>query len=117
MPIPNLNRRIQIQTPATAQDSFGQQMQSGWTTAYTCWAAIDVQASQLLYSTAEFIDKVTHRITCRWTSSFIFSANQRIVYTEGTTDVVHTYEIQAVLNDKQGNRMLILMCYELEAKE
>jgi SPP1 family predicted phage head-tail adaptor len=116
MKIPNLNRRIQIQTQTAAQDSFGQPQQT-WTTAYTCWASIDVQASQLVYSTAEFLDKVTHRITARWTSSFVFAANQRIVYTEATTGIVHTYEIQAVLNDKQGNRMLILMAYELGASE
>jgi SPP1 family predicted phage head-tail adaptor len=111
-----LNRRIQIQTQSTAPDSFGQPQQT-WTTAYTCWASIDIQGSQLVYSTAEFIDKVTHRITCRWTSSFNFAANQRIVYTEQTTGIVHTYEIQAVLNDKQRNRTLILMAYELEASE
>ncbi len=111
-----LNRRIQIQTQTTTQDAFGQPVQE-WTTAYTCWASIDVQGSQLLYSTAEFIDKVTHRITCRWTSSVIIAANQRILYTEQTTGVTHTYEIEAVMNDKQGNRQLILLCYELEAKE
>jgi len=110
------NRRIQIQTQTTAQDGNGQPLQT-WTTAYTCWASIDIQSSQLIYATAEFIDKVTHRIGALWTSSFVFAADQRIVYTEATTGVVHTYEIQAVLNDKQGNRNLILMCYELQAEE
>ncbi|MGF7180390.1 phage head closure protein [Tunturiibacter psychrotolerans] len=111
-----LNRRIQIQTQTTTQDALGQQLQT-WSTAYSCWASIDIQASQLLYSTAEFISKVTYRITLRWTSSVIFAASQRIVYTEPTTGVVHTYEIQAVLNDKAGNRQVILMCYELEGSE
>jgi SPP1 family predicted phage head-tail adaptor len=111
-----LNRRIQIQTQTTTQDGFGQPLEA-WATVYTCWASIDVQNSQLLYSTAEFVDKVAHRITCRWTSSVVIAASQRIVYTEASTGVVHTYEIEAVLNDKQANWMLILMCYELEAKE
>lgn len=111
-----LNRRIQVQTQATTQDKFGQPQQS-WTTAYTCWASIDIQASQLIYATAEFVSKVTHRIEARWTSSFVFAPNQRIVYTEATTGVVHTFNIEAVLNDKQGNRKLILMCYELGAQE
>jgi hypothetical protein len=54
-----LNRRIQIQTQTAARDSFGQPQQA-WTTAYTCWASIDVQGSQLIYSTAEFIDELIH---------------------------------------------------------
>lgn len=111
-----LNRRIQIQSQSTTQDGFGQPVQT-WTTQYTCWASIDIQASQLIYSTAEFISKVTHRITMRWTSSVVIKPNMRIVYTEPTTGVVHTYEIQALLNDQQRNRQLIAMCYELAAQE
>lgn len=111
-----LNRRIQIQTQSSSQDAFGQPQQT-WATKYTCWASIDIQGSQLLYSTAEFVDKVTHRIECRWTSSFTFAANQRIRYVEPTTNITHIYEVQAVLNDRQANRQLILMCYELEGQE
>jgi SPP1 family predicted phage head-tail adaptor len=117
MKIGTLNRRIQIQEPSTAQDGFGQQLQSGWATAYTCWAGIDIQNSQLIYSTSEFIEKVTFRITCRWTSSFTFQPNQRILYTEATTGITHIYEIQAVLNTEQRNRELTLMCYELDGCE
>jgi len=111
-----LNRRIAVQTQATTQDAFGQQLQT-WTTAYPCWASIDVQNSQLIYSTAEFIEKVTHRITIRWTSSVVITPAMRIVYVEPTTQVTHTYEIQAVLNDKQANKQLILIAYELDGTE
>jgi SPP1 family predicted phage head-tail adaptor len=116
MDIGTLNKRVTIQTQSATQDVFGQPVQT-WTTTYTCWASIDIQASQLIYSTAEFLDKVTHRITIRWTSSVIISAKQRIVYTEPSTGVVHTYEIQAVVNDKAANRQLTLICYELGAQE
>lgn len=111
-----LNRRISIQTQTTAQDAAGQPL-STWNTAYQCWAGVDIQASQLLYSTAEFVSKVTLRITTRWTSSFTFSPNQRIIYQEVTTGITHVYNIEAVLNDKQKNRQLVLMCYELGATE
>jgi SPP1 family predicted phage head-tail adaptor len=116
MNIGKLNKRVQIQTQTTSQDAFGQPQQT-WTTVYTAWAAIDIQASQLLYATAEFVAKVTHRITLRWTSSVVIAANQRIVYTEPTTGVVHTYEIQALLNTRQANRELIAMAYELDGAE
>ena len=111
-----LNRRIQIQSQTTSQDAVGQELQT-WSTIYECWASIDVQQSQLIYSTAEFISKATHRITMRWTSSIVIEPNMRIVYTQPTTEVVHTYEIQTVLNTKQGNRELVLMAYELEGAE
>jgi SPP1 family predicted phage head-tail adaptor len=116
MVVGRLNRRIAIQTQTTTQDAVGQELPS-WSTAYSCWASIDIQASQLLYSTAEFISQVTYRITMRWTSSVIIAASQRVVYTEPTTGVVHTYQIEAVLNDKAGNRMLTLMAYELDGSE
>ena len=113
-----LNRRVQIQSQGTSElDAFQQPLPADWNTVYECWASIDIQASQLLYSTAEFMSKVAYRITMRWTSSVVFSAKQRVIYKEPTTGIVHTYEIQAVLNDKQANRQLILMAYELEAKE
>jgi SPP1 family predicted phage head-tail adaptor len=113
-----LNRRIQIQSQGTSElDAFQQPLPAAWTTVYRAWANIDIQSSQLIYSTAEFMSKVAHRITIRYTSSVIFTAKQRIVYTEPTTGVTHTYEIEAVLNDKQGNQWLIFMAYELEAAE
>lgn len=111
-----LNRRIQIQEQSTSQDAFGQPQQT-WTTIYTTWASLDIQGSQLLYSTAEFLSKVTYRITMRWTSSVIISAKQRVIYTEPTTGVIHTYEIIAPLNDKAANRQLTLLCFELGTQE
>lgn len=114
-----LNRRIQIQQQSTTVDldAFNQPTPASWNTIYSCWASIDIQGSQLLYSTAEFLSKVTSRITMRWTSSVIISAKQRVVYIEPTTGVVHTYQIIAPLNTKQGNKELVLLCYELESAE
>jgi SPP1 family predicted phage head-tail adaptor len=113
-----LNRRIKIQSLGTAElDAFQQPLPASWATVYSCWASIDIQASQLLYSTAEFMSKVTSRITIRWTSSVVISAKQRIVYVEPTTQIVHTYEIIAPLNTKQANEELVLLCYELSGQE
>ena len=113
-----LNRRIQIQaqTPGE-QDAFGQPTAASWATIYTCWANIAIQTSQLIYATAEFVSKETHRITIRWTSSVIVSPNMRILYTENTTGVTKTMEIQSVLNPDQRNEWMILLAYELNAQE
>ena len=114
-----LNRRIQIQAQSAGAevDAFRQPTAAAWTTVYQCWADISIQGSQLVYSTAEFMSKVAHRITIRWTSSVVISAKQRVIYVEPSTNITHTYEIEAVLNDKQSNKELILMAYELEAEE
>jgi SPP1 family predicted phage head-tail adaptor len=114
-----LNRRIQIQAQSATNDldAFQQPTTASWQTVYTCWANIDVQRSQLVYSTAEFVSNTTFRITLRWTSSVIFSAQQRVLYTEPTTGVVHTYEIKGVMNDNQANKQIILLCYEISGQE
>jgi SPP1 family predicted phage head-tail adaptor len=105
-----LNRRIQIQSQSTSQDSFGQPVTT-WTTVLCTWARIDIQQSALIYSTAEFMSKVTYRITIRWQPTVVIAANQRVVYKDAIT--THTYEIQAVLNTKAANKEIVLMAYEL----
>ena len=111
------NRRISIlaQTPGEL-DLFQQPTAAAWNPIYKCWANIDVQSSALVYSTAEFMSKAVYRITILYTSSIVFSAQQRIVYVEPTTKIVHTYTIESVINDKQANAQIILLCYELETK-
>jgi SPP1 family predicted phage head-tail adaptor len=116
MQIGRLNRRIEIQSQTTAQDSFGQVIQT-WALVYTTWASIDVQNSQLVYAPAEFAAKTIIRITFRWTSSVVIKPNMRISYTEATTGVVHTYEIEALINDRQRNRQIMALCYELDSSE
>nr|WP_165419906.1 phage head closure protein [Edaphobacter modestus] len=111
-----MNRRISVQAPSTDQDAFGQPLQT-WNTVYECWASIDVQNSQLVYATAEFVSKVTHRLEMRWTPSVAIAPNQRVVYTEPTTNITHVYEIQAVVNTKQANKELVLFVYELNGAE
>lgn len=112
----SLNRRISFLKQTTTQDSFGQQ-QATWSSVYTCWASIDIQQSQLIYATAEFVSKVTHRITFRWTSSVIFTPDLRIQYTEPTTGILHTYEIEALLNTNEGNRELVALAYEVNSAQ
>jgi SPP1 family predicted phage head-tail adaptor len=112
----SLNSRVQIQQQTTAQDDYGAEQQV-WSTVYTCWASITVERGQLLYQTAEFISKAAHRITMRWTSSVVIRPNMRIVYTEPTTGVVHTYNVEALLNTDQRNRILVILAYELNGGE
>jgi SPP1 family predicted phage head-tail adaptor len=113
-----LNRRISIQSQTTTDlDAFKQPLPSKWDTIYECWASISTITGKLIYATANFVSQSSHEIKMRWTSSVIISAKQRVIYTEPTTNVTHTYEIEAVLNDKQGNEQLTLLVYELSGEE
>lgn len=111
-----LNRRIQIQQQTTAQDDFGQPQQI-WTMVYSCWAGISVVKGQLEYQTAEFVSKATHKITIRWTRSVVILPNMRVVFTEPAVGVVHTYNVEGLLNDGQSNVELVILAYELNANE
>ena len=113
-----LNRKVQIQqeTPGE-QDAFGQPLPSSWKTLRTCWADIDIQASQMVNETEAFISKVTHRITVPMCKSPVITPNMRVVYADPYTGVTHVYEIQAVLNPRQQNFLLVLLCYELNEGE
>jgi SPP1 family predicted phage head-tail adaptor len=116
MKLPNLNRRISIQSQSTTQLASGQPVQT-WSTIYCCWASVDLQQSQLIYSTDQFVEKVTHRITIRWTKSQVIQPDMRIQYVEPGTGVTHTYNIEALLNPGQANVWLIALCYELDGVE
>jgi SPP1 family predicted phage head-tail adaptor len=112
----SMNKRVQIQSQTTTQDSFGQELET-WTTTVTCWAHIDIQQSALIYSTAEFISNVVSRLTFRWSSTVILTPNMRIVYTEPTTNVTHTYVIKALTNPQESNWYVVALCYELDAAQ
>ena len=113
-----LNRKVQIQqeTPGV-QDAFGQPLPSSWQTVRTCWADIDIQASQLVNETEAFISKVTHRITVRMCKSPVITPNMRVVYADPYAGVSHIYQIEAVLNPRQQNFVLVLLCYGLNEGE
>jgi SPP1 family predicted phage head-tail adaptor len=110
IPAGRLNRRISILQQSSKQDAFGQPVTS-WKPVLTTRAAIEIQNSQLLYSTAEFMAKATYRITVRYNPYFKISAANRISYTDRTG--THSYEVISALNTNQADRQLVLMCYSL----
>jgi head-tail adaptor len=112
---PQLICPISIQSQTTTQDAFGQPV-NAWTEIVSCFADIDIQNSALIYSTAEFMEKIVYRITIPW-SPTVFAPNMRIVYLDAATNVTHTYNIEAILNPKQGNVWLTFLCYELDGSQ
>ena len=113
-----LNRRVKIQSQSTTKlDAFHQPLPAAWDTIYECWASISNITGKLIYATANLVSQSSHEIKMRWTSSVVITAKQRVLYIEPTTSVTHTYEIEAVLNDKQANEQLTLLVYELSGQE
>jgi SPP1 family predicted phage head-tail adaptor len=119
MQVGKLNRRIKIQAQSTTSelDAFQQPTPAAWNTVYSCWAAINDRGSRLVSSAIVMMSNVTHAITIRYTSSVVFTSKQRVIYIEPTTGVTHTYNIEAVLNTKAGDREIVLMVYELSESE
>lgn len=111
-----LNRRIQIQIRSTTQNEFGEQLDT-WTTEYACWAGINLQSARQTYSSGEFVDRDVFQLTLRYTSSFVFTPSQRVTYTDQSTHVTHTYQIEAVSNPSQANKTVQLLVSELDGAE
>lgn len=95
---------VQFQSQSAAQDSFGQPAET-WATYYTARCKIEVLRGQLLYQTAEFINKNTYQITLRYPLSATISIADRAVFNG------QTYVIQAVMNVEQEDRELRLLAY------
>jgi SPP1 family predicted phage head-tail adaptor len=108
-----LNRKVSILQQTESQDSYGQPV-SSWAPIYSCFASIEIQNSQLIYATAEFVAKVTYRITFRWTASVNVTPNMRIGYTNAANGVTHIYEIQTLINTDERNREVVALAYELD---
>jgi SPP1 family predicted phage head-tail adaptor len=107
-----LNRFVQIQMQSTIRDANGQAIAS-WHTVLQCRASIDIQNTQLIYQVAEFAKQAYYRITIRFPHNVVLTPDMRIVYFNPVETVTHTYQIEAIVNDKAANRQLMLVCYEI----
>lgn len=110
-----LNRRIIFFRQTTQKDAFGQPLPN-WLSYYSCWADLDIQGSQLIYSTAEFIEKVAYRITIRYTKSAQIKPNDRIQYVD-PLGFTHTYEIQSLVDVDTAHKWLTVFAYELNGPQ
>lgn len=106
------NKRIEIQQQTPARDGYGQLVDT-WTAVRRCWANFKYQKGRELATTAQFIGKVQCQITVRWSAAFVFRKSHRVVFTDAA-QVLHTFEIEAVINTDQANRTVTLVCYELD---
>jgi SPP1 family predicted phage head-tail adaptor len=102
-----LRYQISLQKQASAQDSFGGESTS-WTTVLTVMAAMmDINAREG-YQPGQFVAEVTHRISIHWPGPDIAVAGgMRVLFGS------RVFQIQAVENVQERNRVLHLKCLEL----
>lgn len=107
LPAGSLRHSIEIQSPATSHDNFGQPLQT-WTTVLTARASIEDVLEREMYQNGQFTGQVTHTIRLRWPGTAVSIAPGMQVICGA-----HTYTIQTAVNVQQRNRVLKIMALEL----
>ena len=103
-----LRSPIQIQSPATGTDASGGPTTTTWNEVLSALAGILTVSSREVFQAQQFTAQVTHRVTLRWPGEIGIAPGMRVIYS------THVYIIQAMENVQQRNRVLHLMCLELD---
>jgi SPP1 family predicted phage head-tail adaptor len=107
IPPGSLRNQIAVQQKSNTVTGTGSPLAS-WTTILTCMAAINTTAEREVYQTGQFSGQVTHRVSIYWPGvSIPITAGMQVLF--GT----RVFTIQAVDNVQERNRVLHLMCLEI----
>ena len=101
-----LDKRVTLQSATSARDGHGQPIAT-WTTVATVWAAVEPIRGREYFSAQQVSAETTHRVTIRWRSGV--SPQWRVVFGD------RTFRIESVINPRERNERLELMCVEVLA--
>jgi len=104
MNIGKLKKRVQLQTLARNQDSFGEAVPS-YSDYATVWASVEPLQGRELEHAQQISAEVNYRVTIRYNAKV--NSEHRVVYGE------RILEIEAVINPEERNELLVLMCKEV----
>lgn len=107
-----LRHQAVIQAPSAQRDSMGQPTTS-WNAVLTTRAKVEATTERQLYQNQQFTSQVTHIVSLRWPGAAVSIAPGMRVVINGA----HTYQVQACDNLFERNRVLRLMCLELNGAE
>lgn len=99
-----LNKRITIQKPDNAQDSFGQLVEN-WKDVATVWASISPLVGREFFAAETVNSEVTHKVKIRYRQGI--TPDMRVKFRD------RYFSIQSVINFKEQSIELQLMCKEL----
>ena len=95
----NLDRRIQIQQPSTAQDATGEPLTT-WSDVAICWAHVQDISGRQYVAAGGVQNEVQTQITIRHRTGL--APSMRVLHAG------NTYRVEAILG--QDKRFLTLMC-------
>ena len=99
-----LNKRVTIQELSISKDQFNADIES-WADVITVWAHIEPLRGREYWQAKQVVAEVTGRITIRYQQGI--DEKMRVTYGD------NTYNILAVINPEEGNRILQLLVKEI----
>jgi len=113
----SLRHRVQIVKPtAGQQDSMGgvsPDNRSQWTVILTCWASVEAWTGSATLAANQFISSASHWIVIRHPRTFVPTSQMKVWFRD-FTGKDHTFQIEAVLNPTEQNKLLVLVCTEID---
>ena len=103
-----MNRRITLQRPSNAQDSFGA-VQSIWIDVATVWADIQPLSGRELENARRMASEVSHQITLRYQTLF---TDTRTVAAYRARYKGRVFNLHAALNEDEANVLITLLASE-----
>lgn len=83
-----------------------------WTPVWSTMAAIATLSQSEVYEPGQIVGRVSHRVTVRWPgASMVIAEGMRVAYNG------RTFQIQAVDNVQERNRVLHLLCLEINGSQ
>jgi SPP1 family predicted phage head-tail adaptor len=104
LPAGKLRDFVQIQSPSSTQDGYGQPTDA-WPAFASMLGALEAVRQRETYQTGQFSSEYTHKIIVRW-------PGPNVTILRGMRAIVdsHIYLIQDVENFDTRNRIVILHC-------
>ena len=103
-----LNRRVTLQRPSNAQDSFGA-VQSTWIDVATVWADIQPLSGRELENARRMASEISHQITLRYQTLF---TDTRAVAAYRARYKGRVFNLHAALNEDEANVLITLLASE-----
>lgn len=105
-----LRHRLQIVNPGTTVDEAGGVSLASTSPMATVWGRIESITGRDVLAAAQFDSDITHKITIRYRDGVL--AKQQI-YFQGPGSRPRAFQILYVLNPDERNKLLYLMCSEI----
>lgn len=114
-----MRHKVTIQEVTETQNSYGEPTQS-WSTFAERWASIEPIAGREYFAAKHENTEADVRIRLRWERLLVqLTTKHRVLYTRPLLDEspetaqTRVFDIEAVLNLRERNREVVLMCREV----